>query len=405
MNQMRATAGNSHDMGAMTPVTSDSATIVGDDSEVATDSHPPLVSVSNLVKHFTRDRSGDLVTAVDGVSIDVRRGEFTVLLGPSGCGKTTLLRCIAGLERPESGRIEILGRTVFDGRQRINVRTERRGLNMIFQSYALWPHMTAAANVAYPLRCRKFPKQEVNERVQQALESVGIGDLGQQYPAQMSGGQQQRVALARAIVTNSELVLFDEPLSNVDAKVREQLRFELMSMQHDLGFSALYVTHDQTEAMELATSIVVLEKGKIAQHGTPQDIYLRPRSRYVAGFIGTINELSGVVESVDAGVATVSTDVGPLRARSMAPGVDAGAEVSVVFRPEHTVLQLPDAPAGENVWQGTVRTSFFSGSHTEVVVDGGDSVFRVWSGAVDHLAPGDPVSVHVNAAHLRVIGT
>jgi iron(III) transport system ATP-binding protein len=337
-----------------------------------------MVRVENLVKHFKRG-DGALVAAVDGVSLEVMPGRFTVLLGPSGCGKTTLLRCVAGLERPIEGRIEIRGRVVFDRTAKINLPPEKRGLNMIFQSYALWPHMTAAANIAYPLVCRKVSKREIPDRVASALRLVGIPDLGNQYPNQLSGGQQQRVALARAIVSNSDLVLFDEPLSNVDAKVREQLRFELLSMQRELGFAALYVTHDQTEAMELAHTIAVLESGKVAQEGTPQEIYREPRSRYVGGFVGTLNEIEGVVKSVEPGGAvSVETSVGLLTAGASIDGVAVGDRVVVTCRPERAEVSST-RPAQANVWEVTVEASVFSGSRTEHVVSfEGNQTFRVW---------------------------
>ena len=363
----------------------------------------PMVKVDDLVKYFKR-ADGATVAAVDGVSIEVMPGEFTVLLGPSGCGKTTLLRCVAGLERPIGGRIQIRGRTVFDGDKKINVAPEHRGLNMIFQSYALWPHMTAAQNVAYPLSAQKVDKKEIPARVARALEMVGIPELGKQYPSQMSGGQQQRVALARALVSNSDLVLFDEPLSNVDAKVREQLRFELLSMQRDLGFAALYVTHDQTEAMELANTIAVLERGKVAQLGTPQEIYREPRSRYVGGFIGTLNEIEGTVEKVNAdGTATVKTAVGTLTAGSTAPDVAAGDKVVVVTRPERAELSTKE-PALANRWKVTVETSVFSGSRTEHVTSfDSNHDFRVWRSDMELFHTGTPAWVGVAAHDLRVI--
>jgi iron(III) transport system ATP-binding protein len=363
----------------------------------------PMVKVTDLVKHFRRGDGTD-VAAVDNVSLQVMPGTFTVLLGPSGCGKTTLLRCIAGLERPSQGRIDIRGRTVFSSDQKINLPPEKRGLNMIFQSYALWPHMTAAANVAYPLTCRQVPRSEIPARVQRALELVGIPELGKQYSNQLSGGQQQRVALARAIVSNSDLVLFDEPLSNVDAKVREQLRFELVAMQQQLNFAALYVTHDQVEAMELAHNIAVLEKGRIAQMGSPHEVYELPRSRYVAGFIGSINEIEGTIEAVDAsGVATVKTPLVMLRVASMVDGLVPGDRVAVVCRPERAQLSLEE-PAAENRWQATIRASMFSGSRTEHVLDvGSPTPFRVWRTDSQPLPHGRPAWIAVQPGDLRAI--
>lgn len=363
----------------------------------------PTVEVDGLVKHFRRGDGTD-VAAVDDVSVRVMPGTFTVLLGPSGCGKTTLLRSIGGLERPATGRITVGGRTVFDSERRINLPPEKRGLNMVFQSYALWPHMTAAANVAYPLACRKVPKAEIRGRVEQALAQVGIAELRGQYPSQMSGGQQQRVALARAIVSGSNLVLFDEPLSNVDAKVREQLRLELVSMQHELGFAALYVTHDQTEAMELADTIAVLESGRIVQEGSPQDIYDKPRTRYVADFIGTINVLRGRVQELSSGGgARIKTTKGLLTADSIVDGLAVGADVAVICRPERTILGVDELPL-ENRWQGRVKANLFGGSRTEHVVEfDGEGSFRVWRPGSQFLPIGTTVWIGVAAQNLRAV--
>jgi iron(III) transport system ATP-binding protein len=338
----------------------------------------PVVRVRDLQKTFTRT-DGTPVTAVDHVSLEITSGEFVVLLGPSGCGKTTLLRCIAGLERPDAGEIVIKGETMFDSGAGIEVQPQGRHLSMIFQSYALWPHMTAFDNVAYPLRSRKVPKDEIDERVYDTLKLVGIPELGEQHPGDMSGGQQQRVALARALVAGDDLVLFDEPLSNVDAKVRDQLRFELLQMQREIGFSAIYVTHDQIEAMELAHRIAVMNSGRVAQLGTPREIYEMPTSRYVADFIGTANELHGTLERRGEGdqvtVATAIGDVAAVADDSLAIGDD----VVVVFRPERCTFSASQTP-DVNSWKGDIQASIFLGSHTEHVVRVGDDVdFLVWS--------------------------
>jgi iron(III) transport system ATP-binding protein len=336
----------------------------------------PVVSVRDLRKTFTR-ADGTPVTAVDDVTLEVDSGEFVVLLGPSGCGKTTLLRCIAGLERPASGRIEIHGEPMYDSERKIEVPPQGRHLSMIFQSYALWPHMTAFENIAYPLKSRRVPKAEVKERVHQALTLVGIPELVEQHPGDMSGGQQQRVALARALVAGDELVLFDEPLSNVDAKVRDQLRFELLQMQRDIGFSAIYVTHDQVEAMELAHRIAVMNAGRVAQVGSPREIYERPRSRYVANFIGTANELHGSVVASDGDLVVVDTALGDVRT-SAGEGVTVGDDVVVVFRPERCQFSSESRPE-LNSWEGEVQASIFLGSHTEHVVKVAEGIdFLVW---------------------------
>ena len=326
-----------------------------------------VVSVRGLGKTFTR-ADGTPVTA----------GEFIVLLGPSGCGKTTLLRCIAGLERPEDGEIVINGETMYDSEEGIEVQPQGRHLSMIFQSYALWPHMTAFENVAYPLKSRKVGKAEINERVNQALALVGIPELGSQHPGDMSGGQQQRVALARALVAGDELILFDEPLSNVDAKVRDQLRFELLQRQREIGFSAIYVTHDQIEAMELAHRIAVMNSGRVAQLGTPREIYEQPTSRYVADFIGTANEIHGTLTSRSDGRVSVSTALGEVAAVAD-DDLSVGDDVIVVFRPERCTFST-ERSEGVNSWKGDVQASIFLGSHTEHVVRVGDDTdFLVWS--------------------------
>ncbi|MCO7218503.1 ABC transporter ATP-binding protein [Klenkia sp. PcliD-1-E] len=364
----------------------------------------PVVEVNNLVKRFRRE-DGALVHAIDDVTITVDPGDFVVLLGPSGCGKTTLLRAIAGLETPDSGEVRISDRTVYSSAQGVEVPPERRDISMIFQSYALWPHMTAFKNVAYPLqsrRGRKVGKDEIARRVRQALELVGVGELEGQYPGQMSGGQQQRIALARALVNNDDLVLFDEPLSNVDAKVREQLRFELVSMQRELGFSALFVTHDQVEAMELAHKIAVLDRGKVVQYGTPQEIYRRPATRYVAGFIGAMNESPGQVVGVDGDAVTVQTEHGRVTGRAHETRHAVGDRVAALWRPEHGALH-PEEPTAPNRWPGAVKAGLFVGSHTEYVVTlaGGD--VRLWSPRPDLVAVDASAWVSVDVDDVLVL--
>ena len=258
----------------------------------------PALALRDIRKHFTR-RDGTKVPAVDGIDLEVAQGEFVVLLGPSGCGKTTLLRCIAGLESPDHGEITIHGDRHYVSAEGLESSPNKRKLGMVFQSYALWPHMKVFSNVAYPLQVKRVSRQQVRERVTEVLKTVGVGELLEQYPGQLSGGQQQRVALARALVSSDGLLLFDEPLSNVDAKVREQLRYEIRRMQQQIGFAAIYVTHDQEEAMELADRIAVLNKGRIAQLGTAQEIYETPADRYVAKFIGATNEILGDVASIE----------------------------------------------------------------------------------------------------------
>ncbi|MGH1505013.1 MAG: ABC transporter ATP-binding protein [Acidimicrobiales bacterium] len=370
-----------------------------------TDPVAPVVKVTGLNKEFRR---GDTpVKAIDDVSFEVAPGQMVVLVGPSGCGKTTLLRSIAGLERPDTGRIELHGRPVFASDDGIEVPTEQRRVAMVFQNYALWPHLSAFDNVVYPLRANRthrVAKAEAAERVHDVLALVGIPDLADQYPSEMSGGQRQRVALARALVAGTDLVLFDEPLSNVDAKVRTHLRLELLEMQQKLGFSALFVTHDQTEAMELADRIAVMGHGRVQQFGTPVEVYQTPTSRYVADFIGSMNELVGTVTTIDE-VVEVDTPLGPVRGL---PGADVavGDRVSAIWRPERTLLsddQVAAEQQGANVWRGKVDAALFLGSHTEHVVHAHDHRFLVWSPDVlRHDADGE-VWLSVQPRHVRIL--
>lgn len=357
----------------------------------------PRVSVRNLTKTYQTKRGE--VAALRDVSLDVAEGEIMVLLGPSGCGKTTLLRSVAGLEHPDSGEIRIHGETVFDSDQGVSLTPERRNLSMVFQSYALWPHLSVTRNVAYPLKAAKVDRAAAKERVEQVLETVGLTKFAGNYPGQLSGGQQQRVALARALVANQGVILFDEPLSNLDAKVRERLREELLSLHEELGFTAIYVTHDQTEATGLANRIAVMEVGEVAQLGTPMEIYQDPGSRYVADFVGSTNQLDGTVAGLDGDYVLVRTQVGELRCR---PGGDTpavGSQVQVMFRPEH--LLLCPAAQGPNLISAEVTQSVFLGSHLEHILTCGPQrlVLQTMEGGL--LERGSSVTVELDPDRAR----
>jgi len=379
-------------------------------SEVDRLSGRPRIEVRNLTKTFRRV-GGEPLTPVDDISLDVGAREMVILVGPSGCGKTTLLRCIAGLERPDSGEIVLDGQLVFSSKKKIFVPPAQRKLSMIFQSFALWPHMSVFENIAYPLESRKVPRPEIAPRVQQVMQMVGIGDLGRQYPGRISGGQQQRVALARALVANATAVLFDEPLSNVDARVREQLRTEMKRMQRQLQFSGLYVTHDQSEAMELGDRIAVLETGRIAALGKPNDVYERPNSEYVATFLGTANIWPGTVTGQGVGGVRITTPVGEMLAAEAAPdGVAAplatGARKKIIIRPEKIRLSAKPHPEGPNCIQGVVSTRTFTGPFTQYFVQCGDISARVVSmqdSMSEDLSEGDAAYLSIDPRWVRLL--
>lgn len=356
------------------------------------------VSIRNLRKEFRR-RSGDRVIAIDNVSLDIIAGQLVVLLGPSGCGKTTLLRCIAGLEQPDSGRIEISGRCVFDSEQGISLPTERRDISMMFQSYALWPHMTAYENIDYAVRSRGRNRAYAEERCTKTLAQIRISELRNSYPSQMSGGQQQRVALARALAVEPQVILFDEPLSNVDAKLRDQLRLELALMQRRLHFSGVYVTHDQIEALQLADLVAVMGGGRIHQLGTPKQVYNTPVSKYVATFIGQANELDGTV--LDAGSGhdgaelLVRTAMGDVRCKLGAGTCAKGDAVSLIVRPENVQVSETATDAA-NCWRARIEATIFSGVYSDYRLAVGDAVIVAWTAQRDLVSEQSEVFITID---------
>jgi iron(III) transport system ATP-binding protein len=387
-----------------------SGTSVGSSpSRAGATSSAAAITIRGVSKSFSR-KDGE--RALADVDLDVEPGEFLVLLGPSGCGKTTLLRSIAGLERPDTGSIAIDGVPIFDAARKLDVDAGKRPVTMIFQSYALWPHMTAARNVAFPLKCAGVPRREIDERVAEILDRVGIGQLGQRYPGEMSGGQQQRLALARALVVGQRVVLFDEPLSNVDAQVREKLRIELIKMQRTLGFTAIYVTHDQSEAMGLADRIAVMAHGRIAQLDKPRALYQHPETIDVARFLGQSNELPLTVTSFDSNTGIVSGD-GPYgvvsaqwEQREGAAAPAPGERLVAFGRPSSFELADPHAQTdAENVWDGSIEAARFFGTHVEYVVRIGESRLRCWRPADrrGEFREDAEVTVAVSAHDLRAV--
>jgi ABC-type Fe3+/spermidine/putrescine transport system ATPase subunit len=331
----------------------------------ATEAGAPHIEVENLVVRY-----GDAV-AVDGISFAVKRGEHVTLLGPSGCGKTTTLRSIAGLERPASGSIRIGGKPMYASAEKINVPAEKRDLSMVFQSYAVWPHMTVFDNVAYGLRVRKLPAAEIAAQVEKTLDLVQLRHVAGRSASKLSGGQQQRVALARAIAFSPNVLLFDEPLSNLDARLRAEMRVELRELQQRLGVTSVYVTHDQEEALAISDRVIVMNVGCIEQIGTPEEIYNRPRSRFVADFVGSANVIEGRVQGTPAGPGPVAFEAaGGVTLRASAPHAPTGGETAVAIRTAYIDL-APVAPPGDglNAIPGTVRRRMFHGDFVQYVVD------------------------------------
>lgn len=365
------------------------------------------IRVVGLVKHFRRE-SGGRVAAIDSINLDLAKGSMTAVLGPSGCGKTTLLRCIAGLEAPTGGEIWH-GSQLLSNETGILVPPEHRFFGMMFQSYAVWPHMSVFDNVAYPLRVQRRSKAETKARVSEMLETVGIAHLSQEFSSRLSGGQQQRITLARCLVNDPDVVLFDEPLSNVDAKVREELCVEIQSMQQRIGFAGLYVTHDQEEALSIADRVVVLNEGKVAQVGTPRKVYDAPTSRFVAGFVGALNEWVGRVAEEQGDILMVETAMGDLSVsrRNVAEGIgQVGETVSVVVRPEFMTVST-ERPADSDsisVWEGTTRAQMFRGAHCDYFIDVGSGVLRVRADVDAESETGDSVFVSVPASRLHMLG-
>ena len=330
------------------------------------------IKVQNLVKRF-----GDR-TIIDHITFDIADGELVSLLGPSGCGKTTTLRCIAGLETPEEGRIEIDDEVVFDSARGIMVEPYHRSIGMVFQSYAIWPHLTVFQNVAFPLQVRHRPRAEVESRVMRALEMVGLASFRDRSSQQLSGGQQQRVAVARAIVHSPAALLFDEPLSNLDAKLRDRTRAEIRRLQRELHDATVYVTHDQGEALSLSDRILVMGEGRIHQAGTPQVIYGDPQDVFVADVVGATNFFEVDIQRADPNhFRCVALDGTMIHAngRVAAPGPGR-----VMVRPDRLVIEPDSGDAdGPNRLRGTVLQRLFLGGHFEYAVAVGSTLVRVFS--------------------------
>ncbi|SFM18217.1 spermidine/putrescine transport system ATP-binding protein [Paenibacillus sp. 1_12] len=316
----------------------------------------PMIRISNVSKRF-----GDF-QAINEVSLDVPTGSFTTLLGPSGCGKTTLMRLIAGFYEPDAGHIYIEGKNVN------GLPAFKRNTPLVFQEYALFPHMTVYENISYGLKLQKISRQEAKGKVESMLSMFGLQGLQDRLPRALSGGQQQRVAFARALILGQKVLLMDEPLSNLDAKMRVEVRNELRELQQRLGITAIFVTHDQDEALSISDKIAVFHKGQIGQVGDPWDIYFKPNSKFIADFVGTANFIEGEVAAIEGKDLVVKCGLTVLRVHHSGHPVRLGDRVTLVIRPE--CISIIEAPiAGENVWSGFIQRSSFLGRMIRYWVD------------------------------------
>ncbi len=345
---------------------------------------------------------GKRIEALVDVDLVIPSNRIFTLLGPSGCGKTTLLRCIVGLEAPDSGEIAIGDEVVFSAERGVFVPPDRRGLGMVFQTYAIWPHMNVFDNVAYPLQARNEPKEEIARKVARALHFVQLDGFEKRPATKLSGGQQQRVALARALVAEPKVILFDEPLSNLDAKLREETRKELRRFLTELRITAVYVTHDQIEALALSDLIAVMRNGRIVETGTPREIYFDSDRQFVADFIGHANFIPGTVTAAGEGGARVDTAIGPI-ACARKTGAAPGRAVSVCIRPEFIRVLPGGRGDGENVFRGKVESLVFVGDacEGEVRVGGTVLVFRIEPTAA--VREGEEIALHFDPRHCTIL--
>ena len=351
----------------------------------------PRIEVKDLVVRY-----GEGAPAVDGIEFAIAPGELVTLLGPSGCGKTTTLRSIAGLETPTSGTIRLNGQTVYSGSERRNVPAEKRGVSMVFQSYAIWPHMTVFENVAYGLRVRKAPRAEINAGVARVLEMVQMQAYADRPSSNLSGGQQQRVADARAIAFSPNVLLFDEPLSNLDAKLRAEMRVELRELQRRLDITSLYVTHDQEEALAISDRVIVMSNGKIEQIGTPEEIYNRPGTLFVADFVGAANMIQGRVKGPGPSGTLLFEGQGGIVMEVEAPPNGRGGSV-IALRSSY--IHLTPMPETHNAVPGTIHRRMFHGDFIQYVVDWPAGQLIVRRPPTEHYAEGSSVTVSFLPEH------
>jgi len=355
----------------------------------------PGLRLENLLKQFGK------TTAVDRINLDIEDGEILTLLGPSGCGKTTTLRCIAGFLIPNDGEIYLGDRRVT------NLPPEKRDIGFVFQNYALWPHMTVYDNLAFGLRLKKFPKAEIKTQVDKALEMVRLSGYTERYPRQLSGGQQQRIALARALVIEPTVLLLDEPLSNLDAQLREEMRFEIRELQKSLGITTVYVTHDQAEALALSDRIAVMNRGAITQMGTPEQIYNQPSNRFVAGFIGLSSFVEGTVTQLngDTYYAVITTS-DQVNIQVTGQNLSQNQKVTMAIRPEYiTVINkaTTSVPENANLLEGEVIRAAYLGDVIDYRIGLSQWVLRVHTGTDEMLHPGEKVQLIIPPDRVTII--
>ncbi|MEW5816412.1 MAG: ABC transporter ATP-binding protein [Spirochaetota bacterium] len=352
----------------------------------------PDLHLENLVIKYGK------VIAVDNLNLEVKDGELVTLLGPSGCGKTTTLRAVTGFLKPESGDIYVGERKITD------IAPEKRGIGLVFQNYALWPHMTVFQNLAFGLQLKKISRDKIKKKVEEVLTMVKLEGYGDRYPRQLSGGQQQRVALARALVLEPDILLLDEPLSNLDALLREQMRFEIAQIHRQYGVTTIYVTHDQTEAMVISDRIIVLDKGRIMQQGTPEDIYSRPANKFVAGFMGTTNFIHGRVSARSDDYTVVATDDG-LNIYGRGSGLKEGREVDVAIRPENIeFLSSAEAAAKKlNVFEVRVARATYVGELIDYELTLMKSIIRAKGNVRGKMLEEERVKIYLDPEHLPVL--
>ena len=354
-----------------------------------------MVQIEALEKYFGEDN--ERVHVLKGVSLNVPEGSLYTFLGPSGCGKTTTLRCVAGLERPDGGKISIAGQVVYAAGERVYVPTNKRPIGMVFQSYAIWPHMTVAENVAYPLTIHRRPKDEIKRKVSDVLKIVGLDGLEDRPAPKLSGGQQQRVAFARALINEPKVMLLDEPLSNLDAKLRVQMRSEIKSLQRRTNITTIFVTHDQAEALAISDQIAVMHGGVLIEVGSPHQLYSRPTRRFTATFLGLTNLIDGKIVELtgDAQPGKIQTKRG-LLSFIPAPGLKKDQAAVVSIRPENIPLHKVKPQSSENVLEGTIKEAIFMGDAYQCKVAVGDDLLAVHTHPFNAVTPGDKVFLHLD---------